>query len=231
MEPFFDSYKPDRVIPLRGLDRLLELGWYRMHQHVFTCSHVNLGGIYRVHWLRFAISKIQNRASHRRLQKRNSNFSYTIEDFDPTNIRIDHKLLHAVYRASIDFDGTNSIEECLLGDDYDGLNVFQTKCISVYHNGVLIAGGYFDLGEKSAASILHFFDPAYGKHSLGKFLILITLDYLKANNFWWYYPGYIVQGLPKMDYKLFVGPDAEYFDPIEIHWKKLSASLIAGATT
>lgn len=226
MEPFFDSYKPDRVIPPEGLDRLLALGWYRMHQHIFTCSHVNLGGIYQVHWLRFAIDEIHERATHRRLRKRNADFTFTIEDFDSQTIRLDHRILHARYRAHIDFDGANSIEECLLGDDYNGLNVFQTKCISIFHEGALVAGGYFDVGRASAASILHFYDPTYRKHSLGKFLILLTIDYLKQHGFRWYYPGYIVQGLPKMDYKLFVGEETEYFNPEEIAWKKLDVSML-----
>lgn len=227
MEPFFDSYKPNRVIPPEGLDRLLALGWYRMHQHIFTCSHVNLNGIYQVHWLRFAVDGIQNNQTHKRIRKRNANFTFAIEDFDPNSVRLDHQILHARYRASIDFDGANSIEECLLGDDYAGLNIFHTKCISIFHENRLIAGGYFDVGRESAASILHFFDPSYKKHSLGKFLILLTLDYLRQHNIKWYYPGYIVEGNPKMDYKLFVGEHAEYFVPDTIRWENFEPALIS----
>lgn len=226
MEPFFDSYKPDRVIPPEGIDRLLELGWYRMHQGIFTCSHVNLGGIYPVHWLRFAIAIIEERATHRRIRKKNAAFTHQIEDFNPNSIRVDHQLLHARYRASIDFDGANSIEESLLGEAYSGLNVFNTKCISIFYRDKLIAGGYFDIGRNSAASILHFFDPDFSKHSLGKYLILLTIDYLKQHGFTWYYPGYIVEGMPKMDYKLFLGKEVEYFDPEVIQWEKFDFTRI-----
>lgn len=226
VQPFFESYKPDRAIPLEGIDRLLELGWYRMHQGIFTCSHVNLGAIYPVHWLRFATASIAVTATHRRIRKKNTEFVYQIEDFNPNAIRVDHQLLHAHYRAFIDFDGANSIQECLLGDDYDGLNVFNTKCISVFYGAKLIAGGYFDIGRNSAASILHFFDPDFKKHSLGKYLILLTVDYLKQCGYAWYYPGYIVEGMPKMNYKLFLGTDVEYYEPEIMQWQKFDFTKI-----
>jgi leucyl-tRNA---protein transferase len=226
MEPFFDSYKPDRVIPPQGLDRLLELGWYRMHQHIFTCSHVNLGDVYPVHWLRVTLPNVTARQAHSRLRRKNACFTFSITDFDPTTIGDEYKLLHALYRNHIDFDGARSIEDCLLGEDYTGLYVFRTKCISIYWEDKLVAGGYFDVGYRSAASILHFYDPAYSRHSLGKYLMLLTVDYLRQAGYQWYYPGYLVQGMPKMDYKLFIDPAATEFFSIEnLSWLKFDAKI------
>jgi arginyl-tRNA--protein-N-Asp/Glu arginylyltransferase len=40
----------------------------------------------------------------------------------------------------------------------------------------------------------------------------------------YYYPGYVVEHDPKMNYKLFLGIDAAaYFDPETIQWKPLRA--------
>src|SRR6478736_4612911 len=159
-----------------------------MHQTIFTTSHVGLEEVYRVHWLRYLLSDIQNHASHRKIYKRNSLFRFTIEDFN--SIRSDHAELHQRYYASIEFEGAMNIEECLFGEDYTFKNIYNTKCVSVFEGDRLIAGGYFDLGNRAAASILHFFDPIYKRNSLGKLLILLTINYLKSNGYKLYYPGY-----------------------------------------
>jgi len=208
------------------LDDLLAIGWYRMHQTLFTCSHVELGELYRVHWLRYHIDMIAPRSTHKRIKARAKGFSFSVDDF--TQVRDDHRALHARYRASIDFDGAISIEDCLFGDTSLGNNIFRTKTISVFDKGSLVAGAYFDLGAQAAASILHFYDPAYARFSLGKLLILLTIDYLRENNFDLYYPGYVVEGLNKMNYKLFLGREpAEYFDPLAVQWRSFHESILS----
>lgn len=224
MKPYSYSLSPEEISS-SDLDELLALGWYRMHQTIFTSSHVGLDEIYRVHWLRYSINEIKDRTSHHRIRNRNKNFRFIIEDFGV--LREDHVNLHKRYRSSIDFDGAWSIEECLFGEEGTGRNIYNTKCISVFDQDKLIAGGYFDVGDKSAASILHFFDPLYKSNSLGKYLILLTIDYLKLNRYDFYYPGYVVEGLSKMNYKLFLGKElAQYFDPEMVAWQNFKESIL-----
>lgn len=221
---YYDKLTPE-TLSGELLDQLLAMGWYRTQQSVFTSSHVELGKAYRVHWLRYAVSEITERPSHRRLRNRNKNFHVTIEDF--TVIKPVLASLHAVYRASINFDGALSIHDCLFGDEDAGRNIYKTKCISIYDQDKLIAGGYFDVGITAAASILHFFDPQYARYSLGRYLIMVTIDYLNAQHFRYYYPGYVVEGLSKMNYKLFLGREvAQYFDPEAISWKYFDESIL-----
>ncbi|MFN0128457.1 MAG: GNAT family N-acetyltransferase [Verrucomicrobiales bacterium] len=223
---YYDRLSPESITGPQ-LDGWLALGGYRMHQDMFTTSHVDLGEIYRVYWLRFDVRTLRDHRSHRRLRHRNGSFTSRIEPF--SGIGVDHHLLHQKYRDSIDFDGAPTIAECLFGDDPDKINNFQTHCLSVYDRETLIAGGYFDTGHTSAASILHYYDPDYRRHSLGKHLILLTIDYLKAMGYRWYYPGYVVQGCPKMNYKLFLGQEhAHYFDPRARQWKPLHSTLLIG---
>ncbi len=223
MKPYYYSVNPDSISGYE-LDQLLALGWYRMHQYLFTSSHIGMEEPYRVHWLRYAINEIRHHTSHRRISSRNKHFHISIEDV--TTLHPDHTDLHKRYRASINFDGALSIEECLFGGEQK-LNIFNTKCISVLDDNKLIAGGYFDVGATSAASILHFFDPAYSKYSPGKYLILITIDYLKTHGYHFYYPGYVVEGVSKMDYKLFLGREqAQYFDPMAITWKYFEERIL-----
>ncbi|MBS1557866.1 MAG: hypothetical protein JST69_03985 [Bacteroidetes bacterium] len=224
MEPYFDQIAPF-ILSKETLDSLLELGWYRMHQSMFTCSHVHMGDLYRVHWLRYDLNEIQLRSSHKKIRKRAKKFHHTIEDLKVISHR--HALLHASYRSSIDFDASLSIQDCLFGEAEDFINIFDTKCISVYDQDKLIAAGYFDVGKNSAASILHFYDPHYSRFSLGKYLILSTLDFLYENKILYYYPGYVVEGLPKMNYKLFLGEEqAHYFHPASATWKRFDKSIL-----
>lgn len=91
----------------------------------------------------------------------------------------------------------------------------------------LIAAGYFDVGETAGTSILHFYDPVYRKFSLGKYLILLTIDSLRATGHELYYPGYLVAGDNKMDYKLFLGKEiAQYFDPASGTWKVFDEKIL-----
>ena len=216
MTPYHFSLSPE-FISGSDLDQYLALGWFRMHQNIFTISHLHLDKPHQVHWLRYVLAEIENKSSHQRIRNRAKNFRYTFED---CVIRDEHKELHRKYRASINFDGAWSIEECLFGDEPVNDSIYNTKCISIYDQDKLIAAGYFDLGASTAASILNFFDPSYRQYSLGKYLILLTVDYLKANDFELYYPGYLVESVSKMDYKLFLGEqDAQYFDPEIVAWR------------
>ncbi|MBS1486352.1 MAG: hypothetical protein JST43_02090 [Bacteroidetes bacterium] len=224
MSPYFDQVAPPSLSK-ESLDYLLELGWYRMHQSMFTTSHVDMGGLHRVHWLRYDVNEIKEKPSHKKICKRAAGFHYTIEDLKI--IPLGHIRLHATYRASIDFAGAESIQECLFGEAEELINIFDTKCISIYDGSRLIASGYFDVGNRAAASILHFFDPQYNRYSLGKYLILITIGFLRANDIPYYYPGYVVEGLPKMNYKLFLGREqAQYFHPASAVWRYFDESIL-----
>jgi arginine-tRNA-protein transferase len=222
--PYFDRVTPESITG-QQLDELLALGWYRMHQTVFTCSHIGQEELHRVHWLRYPIGKITERTSHRKIKKRCQSFRTVIQDFG--GISREHKALYAQYRASIDFEGALSIGDSLFGDNENHQTIFNTKCISVFDGDRLVAGGFFDVGEISVASILHFFHPNYARHSLGKWMILSTLGYMRENGLQLYYPGYVVQGVPKMNYKLFLGAAyAQYFDPEDFEWKAFNESIL-----
>lgn len=209
------------------LDHYLAMGWYRMHQHIFTSTHLLGEEIWRVHWLRFPVGEIAERSGHRRIRKRNQAFQVTIGNF--YGIRQDHEELYSRYRGSIDFNGAQTIHESLLDEADAGRNIFNTQCISVCDGEKLIAGGYFDLGDYAGTSILHFYDPEYKRYGLGKYLILLTLDYLKDKGYAFYYPGYVIAGNPKMDYKLFLGREAaEYFDPGTETWRPFHEHILLG---
>jgi arginyl-tRNA--protein-N-Asp/Glu arginylyltransferase len=89
----------------------------------------------------------------------------------------------------------------------------------LYDNEKLIGTGIFDEGEISGAGNMYFFDHEYRRYGIGKYLIILILEYLVANNFTYYYVGFIFIGHLKLDYKLSVEKSGiEYYDPESDKW-------------
>ncbi|MFM8360186.1 MAG: GNAT family N-acetyltransferase, partial [Verrucomicrobiota bacterium] len=199
MEPFFVHVEPSDLAP-EALDRYLELGWFRLGRGLFTTSHVDLGKQYPVRWLRYPLPALRDRASLRRLRRRSAHWRCSIrEACAPSDL---HEELYARYRASLPFPAAASIAQALFDGGEPADSPFRTMALSVFDRGRLIAGGYFDLGAVSGASIVHFYDPEWAPCSPGRQLILYTAEHLRTRGFQFYYPGYLLEGHPKMDYKL-----------------------------
>lgn len=227
MEPFFVSVEPTDLSP-EALDRYLELGWFRLGRGLFTTSHVELGDLYPVRWLRYPLPGLRDRASLRRLRRRSADWQCAIQEARRPGAL--HEELYDRYRASLDFPIAASLAQALFEDGEPGDSPFRTMALSVFDRGRLIAGGYFDVGAVSGASIVHFYDPEWAPCSPGRQLIRYTVEYLRAHGFQFYYPGYLLEGHPKMDYKLCLGADqAECLDFGDLAWKPLARASGASA--
>jgi len=86
--------------------------------------------------------------------------------------------------------------------------VFDTGVIEVRDGTCLVAAGIFDNGQESISGIMNFYNHGYKRYSPGKFLMLQKILYARKQGKRWYYPGYIVYGYPKFDYKLFADEKA-----------------------
>lgn len=226
---YYDILKPTECTgPV--FDRFLSLGWYPMGQSIFTTSHLYREedrSPQRVFWLRYPVEQVKEKASHRRILRLNRSFKIELKSPFEHSDELDN--LYDIYLDHVDFDGYPSIERA--SGPRNSPNIFVSRSFLVKERETVIACGIFYEGSDSIASILHFYDPDYRKYSPGKFLILLTLQYCRDKGFQWYYPGYIIQGNSKMDYKLFLGEDAaEYYDP-EPHpltgsWRSFSQDLL-----
>lgn len=209
---YYDVLKPAQCTP-EEFDIMLSLGWYPMEQTIFTTSHLfreEETPPMKVHWLRYPVTSVRERASMRRIRSRNRHFE--IELADPFVHKAELDALYEKYVNSIDFDGYSTIEKATFKGD--GPNIYSTKAIIIREGERIVSCGIFHEGVTSAASILHFYDPEYNRFSPGKYLILKTLDYCRLQGMEWYYPGYVIQGNPKMNYKLFLGQEtAQYYHP------------------
>ena len=215
------------ALPLvRGdaLDFYLGQGYYRMQQDLFTCQFVPFEGrLYTAHWLRLALARVQWGPAQRRLLRRNARFADAVRPFRSLP---EYEALYARYRAFITFDAAPTVGEVLLGDAAH--NVFNTHVIELRDGNRLIAVGIFDRGDRTLAGILNFYDPDYRQYSLGKHLMLLKAEHARRLQLDYYYPGYVVHGYPKFDYKLFACPAAtEVFDSVSGFWQPFAWEAVA----
>jgi len=211
-------------IPGNVLDYYLGLGYYRMNQDLFTCRFLPVGPrIHTVHWLRLVVPQVQYGSKPRRLLRLNERFSVAVKPF---RLTAEYEALYARYYAFIEFDASPSLEELLLAGATH--SVFDTHILEVRDGNQLIAAGIFDRGTTTIAGIVNFYDPGYRKHSLGKYLLLLKTEYAREQQLAYYYPGYLVHGYAKFDYKLFASPEAtEVFDAQSSEWLPFSWELVA----
>ena len=214
---------PDFVFPdqkgFKGslLDDYLAAGYYRMQHLLFTTHHTQLNLQQKaqpVFWLRIPVKNIIENTTARAIRKKCAAFTVV---FNKAKINNGINDLYNGYLKSIDFEAAESCHTYLHDPRIE--NPFRAKMLQIKEGNTLIAAGYFDVGKTSLAGILNFYNPAYKKYSLGKYLMLKKLDYARENNIEFYYTGYISTENNKFDYKLF--PDKkviEVFLPLEKIW-------------
>lgn len=191
------------INPVKGalLDLFLSKGWYRMGMHIFTTHSLQPQGddnTYPVYWLRYNVRNVQLSKSSLAIIKLNKQFTVSYRPFSLTPELVE---LHRLYFSGIDFHAADSLENVLI--DINRV-VYDTWVIEIRDNGKLIAAGVFDLGLETIAGIINFYDHAYKKYSLGKYLVLLKYNFCVKKNLPWYYPGYFSTTYPKFDYKLFL---------------------------
>ena len=205
---------PDSLHP-HELDDYLGNGWFRMGQTIFTTNFLKFSGIiYSAIWLRIDLSTFEKSKTQQKLEKLNASFKVVIQ---PIQFNEKQENLFQKYRNHITFDASPSLENLLFNNGEN--DIFNTYEVSVYDQEKLIATGFFDLGDNTAAGITCFYDPDYKKHSLGKFLMYQKIDFCRNLGMRYFYPGYFAPGYPLFDYKLDLAKNnLEYLDIRTNNW-------------
>jgi len=201
------------------LDHYLAEGWFRMGQSIFTCTYLGLQEHFlRVIWLRVVLEDLQSDKTLQKLSKLNSNFKIKV---GKASITPEKEELFSKYKTGISFEASSSLEQLLFsGSEY---NIFNTLEINLYDADKLIAVGYFDVGKSSAEGICSFYDPAYKRYSLGKYLIYQKMLFCKNQGMQFFYLGYFTPGYKAFDYKLSIGKNKlEYFDLTTKSWNRIT---------
>ncbi len=220
-------YYPDKLSPAQ-LDAFLAKGWYRMGQGIFTTNYIIQDGkFFRVYWLRYNLLTWAMSKTSQKIWNANQKFTTEIV---PLRITQELEDLYQLYKTGLNFEPAATVTNWL----YDGklTQVYNSWLVEVRDEGKLVAAGVFDKSKKSIAGILNFFDPAYRKYSPGKYLMLVKICAAKEQKKQWYYPGYIVHGYSKFDYKLFAGKtDAEIYLPEQNEWSVYDPALLRALNT
>jgi len=211
------------------LDNFLAQGCYRMHQDIFTTNLLwDAGGLYNVFWLRYPLHKFYFDKKPQKLLRYNQRFEVTTRALSITR---EMEMLYEIYFHSVNFEAPRNIQDFLFGDaviENPQQDLFDSEVIEIRDKNKLIAAGIFDNGHNSIAGIMNFYDPAYKKYSLGKYLMLLKMLHAIKNKMQFYYPGYIAYNYKKFDYKLFPNHHlAEIFDAKRKVWLPYNKELIA----
>lgn len=222
---FAKVHLPEILKP-EELDLYLEGGWFRMGPTIFTTNFLSFKeNYYSAIWLRIVLNKFTDNKTQQNLKKRNVLFRTEITKASITAAKEE---LYLKYKQVISFDASPSLHQLLYRNDYK--TIFDTYEVNVYHGEQLIATGFFDKGERSAAGIVSIYDPMYKKHSLGKYLIYLKINYCRELGLDYFYPGYFVPGYSFFDYKLDIGKLAlEYLQFSSRQW--LPINTFDAATT
>lgn len=197
-------YSPRSLSPAR-LDRYLASGWFRSTNMLYRSEVLCLdGGIYAPVNIRLKLQEYQFSKSLRKVySKHNKAFTHKIKkveanDFFKSN-KADLYEQHCHRFKGFIFDNLfqfffNASSE----------SIFDTYEVSVYDGEDLIALSYFDLGEKSVASLLSVYDLSenYKKYSLGLYTMLLEVYFTQSIGKKFYYPGYVLDQPSDFDYKL-----------------------------
>lgn len=197
------------------LDTLLAKGWFRMQQSLFTTHFIAFQDkYYNAIWLRVNTQTYQKDNTHLKLDKLNHAFEVV---FQPLSITDELEYLHNCYCSSISFNTYPTIQLALL--DNENVDIFNTMQVCMYDDGMLIAAGFFDIGQFAAEGLLTIYHPDYKKYSLGNYLKYLMITYCKDNGLHYFYPGYFVPGYAAFDYKLSIGKKAlEFYNVIQNTW-------------
>lgn len=209
------------------LDAFLAKGWYRMGQGIFTTNYViQEDQFFRVFWLRYDLYKLTLGKTAQSIISRNQTFTCIIK---PAFIDAEIEELYALYKSALVFEPAASVRSWLLENATE--SIYETWMVEVRHGDLLIAAGFFDLGDSGLAGILNCYHPSYKKYSPGKYLMLKKIAFARSQGMQWYYPGYIVKDYHRFDYKLFVDKNAaELFLPEGNAWHAYRDDLMTGAT-
>ena len=198
---FADRLYPENIEP-EQLDVFLSNGWYRMGQTIFTTHFLFYEKqLLSAMWLRLSLEDFKFKKSLRKILKKNrADFRIEVRPFELTP---EKEQIFKRYAAEFKGRLSGSLKSSLL----DGLdkNVFNTSEINIFDGDKLIAFSFFDVGKNSLTSISGVYDPDYAHRSLGLHTMLEEIQFGLDTGRTLYYPGYVVPGNIRFDYKKRIG--------------------------
>ncbi len=212
---YTEIHYPINRIPAENLDEYLAKGWFRMGQTIFTCWFLFMEkGFFSAVWIRQDLTNFKFKKRSRKLMNRNKRlFTYKI---GPARIDLKKEKLYQKHRVRFTTGVHRTLNQSLMAGA--NFSIYDTRQIEVFLGNELVAASFFDVGKESIASINGIFNPKYDQHSLGFYTMLLEMQFALDEGKKFYYPGYVVPGNPRFDYKARIG-DVDYYDLYNKEWK------------
>lgn len=207
---FTEKHFPQAMTGIE-LDQYLHNGWYRMGQTIFTCHFLFFENkLYSPIWIRLPLANYRFRKGLRKI-KRQVETPFRVK-VGPAVLDPFKEELFQHYRANFDGRLASTLLESL--QDNGPFNIYDSQMVEVFDGKKLIAFSFFDVGEKSLASIQGVYHPGYQQYSLGFYTMIKEIEYGLDNGYEYFYPGYVVPGYKRFDYKLRIGKkeEIEYYN-------------------
>lgn len=193
-------YYPERMTPER-YDMFLANGWFRsmamLYKNDLLCLEEDLLSVVNVR-LRLDDFEIKPRQAK---NFRNVENRFRVQ-VGKAKITDEKQALYHLNKSRFSGYIHDELDPMLSSGQFAG---FETYEITVHDDDRLIACSFFDIGQGSMAGLMGLFDPEYARYSLGIFTMLKEAQVGKKNRFKYYYPGYVLHGSDKFDYKLSIG--------------------------
>ncbi|MDA9001969.1 arginyl-tRNA--protein transferase 1 [bacterium] len=202
------THFPRKLAPQR-YDQYLASGWFRGSVMLYKVDLLCIeSGIFGVVNIRTSLDKFAFKKSQRkRMSRCDRAFSVSIGSAKPD---AEKESLYALHKERFKGFIHPTLNEYLTSGFHQ--TVFDTREICVYDGDRLVAVSYFDIGERSMASLIGLQHPDYSQYGLGIYTMLKEIEFGRSAGFKWYYPGYVLDLPSDFDYKLSLG-DFEYYTP------------------
>lgn len=202
------THFPRKLAPGR-YDQYLASGWFRGSVMLYKVDLLCIeSGIYGVVNIRMNLDRFSLRKSQRkRLGRGDRKFTVSIGTAKPD---AEKEALYALHKDRFKGFIHPTLNEYLTSGFHR--TVFDTREVCVYDGDKLVAVSYFDMGEKSMASLIGLQHPDYRSYGLGIYTMLKEIEFGRSAGFKWYYPGYVLDLPSDFDYKLELG-DFEFYTP------------------
>ena len=201
------------------LDQYLADGWFRSCQCMYRQQILFLnGGLFSPVRIRLELPNYEFRKSLRKINKKvKENFRVEIKKGGHPG-EPEKEFLYTHFKERLTGYLSPTLKKYLWGESDS--NVFETYEVLIYDEEELVAISFFDLGKNSLASILGIYHEDYDSYSLGFYTMLAEIEFGKKEGFQYYYPGYVIPGYSKFDYKLRIGKASEisHYRPKEDIW-------------
>jgi arginine-tRNA-protein transferase len=198
---------PEADIDHRTFSYLNERGFRRSGQHIYKPNCLNCQAClsYRVIANSFKASK-----SQRRIFNKNKDVKVTTSS---NILSSEHYLLYESYINIRHKDGDMYPANQDQYESFLGNHIGHSLYLEARIDGQLVAVAMMDDCINGLSAVYTFFDPTLDNRSLGQFMILEQIEWVKRSaHFKYLYLGYWVKNSPKMIYKSKYQPGEIYFN-------------------